>query len=136
MMIEIFNLGDYLAAKTSELPLGIKQRFALACSLMHEPDILFLDEPTSGVDPITRREFWMHINGMVEKGMTIMVTTHFMEEAEYCDRIALIYHGDNIASGSPDDLKNLCSSAQNPHPTLEEAFIELVKKHDQQGNFL
>jgi ABC-2 type transport system ATP-binding protein len=133
MMIDVFNLQDYLTAKTGELPLGIKQRFALACSLMHEPDILFLDEPTSGVDPITRREFWMHINGMVEKGITVMVTTHFMEEAEYCDRIALIYRGNNIATGSPDHLKNLCKSEKNPHPSLEDAFIELVTKHDKQG---
>ncbi|WP_163047393.1 ATP-binding cassette domain-containing protein, partial [Acinetobacter nosocomialis] len=70
---------------TDTLPLGYKQRLALACSLMHEPDILFLDEPTSGVDPLTRREFWLHINGMVDKGVTVMVTTHFMDEAEYCD---------------------------------------------------
>lgn len=130
MMIEVFNLQDYLTAKTGELPLGIKQRFALACSVMHEPDILFLDEPTSGVDPITRREFWMHINGMVEKGITVMVTTHFMEEAEYCDRIALIYRGNNIATGSPDHLKNLCKSETHPHPSLEEAFIDLVTKYN------
>ena len=72
---------------------------------MHEPDILFLDEPTSGVDPITRREFWLHINSMVEKGVTVMVTTHFMDEAEYCDRIGLVYRGKLIAHGTPDDLK-------------------------------
>lgn len=69
---------------------------------MHEPDILFLDEPTSGVDPLTRREFWLHINSMVDKGVTVMVTTHFMDEAEYCDRIGLVYHGKLIASGTPD----------------------------------
>ncbi len=68
---------------------------------MHEPDILFLDEPTSGVDPLTRREFWLHINSMVDKGVTVMVTTHFMDEAEYCDRIGLVYHGKLIASGTP-----------------------------------
>ncbi len=72
---------------------------------MHEPDILFLDEPTSGVDPLTRREFWLHINSMVDKGVTVMVTTHFMDEAEYCDRIGLVYHGKLIASGTPDALK-------------------------------
>ena len=63
-----------------------KQRLSLACAVMHQPDVLFLDEPTSGVDPLTRREFWNHINGMVDKGVTVMVTTHFMDEAEYCDR--------------------------------------------------
>ena len=72
---------------------------------MHEPPVLFLDEPTSGVDPIVRREFWSHINGLVEKGVTVLVTTHFMEEAEYCDRIALIYRAREIATGSPDELK-------------------------------
>lgn len=86
-MIEAFNLKSVLHQTTDELPLGYKQRLALSCSLMHEPDILFLDEPTSGVDPQIRREFWLHINGMVDKGVTVMVTTHFMDEAEYCDRI-------------------------------------------------
>jgi len=71
---------------------------------MHEPAILFLDEPTSGVDPVTRREFWTHINGVVEKGVTVMVTTHFMDEAEYCDRIALVFRGKIIAAGTPRSL--------------------------------
>lgn len=130
MMIEIFDLHEYLKEKTNNLPLGIKQRLALACAVMHKPDILFLDEPTSGVDPITRREFWLHINGMVEKGMTVMVTTHFMEEAEYCDRIALIYRGDNIAQGSPDELKRLAKTQECTNPEMEDAFIYLVNKHD------
>jgi ABC-2 type transport system ATP-binding protein len=84
-MIETFNLQPYLNSSADELPLGFKQRLALACANMHNPPVLFLDEPTSGVDPITRREFWNHINGLVGKGVTIMVTTHFMDEAEYCD---------------------------------------------------
>ena len=73
---------------------------------MHEPAVLFLDEPTSGVDPLTRREFWSHINAMVERGVTVMVTTHFLDEAEYCDRIGLVYRGHVIAEGSPDELKD------------------------------
>ncbi|MEO8270757.1 MAG: AAA family ATPase, partial [Aureliella sp.] len=73
------------------MPLGFKQRLALACAILHDPPVLFLDEPTSGVDPLTRREFWSHINAMVERGVTVLVTTHFLDEAEYCDRIALIY---------------------------------------------
>jgi ABC-2 type transport system ATP-binding protein len=89
---------------------------------------LFLDEPTSGVDPITRREFWTHINAMVEKGVTVMVTTHFMDEAEYCDRIGLIYRGENIATGTPDDLKEQAQSDELKNPTLEDAFITLVKR--------
>lgn len=89
-MIEIFDFKNYLHLNANSLPLGIKQRLSLACSVMHEPKVLFLDEPTSGVDPITRKEFWTHINGMVKKGVSIMVTTHFMDEAEYCDKIMLI----------------------------------------------
>src|SRR5208282_3461526 len=90
-MIETFHLGELLRRSPEELPLGYKQRLALACALMHRPAVLFLDEPTSGVDPLTRREFWTHIYGLVGKGVTVLVTTHFMEEAEYCDRVALMY---------------------------------------------
>jgi ABC-2 type transport system ATP-binding protein len=90
---------------------------------MHQPDVLFLDEPTSGVDPRTRREFWSHINALSDSGTTIVVTTHFMEEAEYCDRVGLIYAGNMIAEGSPASLKE---SAGNLEMTLEDAFIELV----------
>jgi len=129
LMIKMFDLKKYLNANAGTLPLGFKQRLALSCAVMHEPDVLFLDEPTSGVDPITRREFWTHMNGLVEKGITIMVTTHFMDEAEYCDRIGLIYRGVNIATGTPDDLKEQAKkiSAELDSPTLEDAFIALVK---------
>ncbi|MCE1230136.1 MAG: ATP-binding cassette domain-containing protein, partial [Firmicutes bacterium] len=131
-MVEAFALGPYLRSKTVDLALGFKQRLALACAVMHEPQILFLDEPTSGVDPLTRREFWTHINGLAEKGVTIMVTTHFMDEAEYCDRIALIYRGKRIAIGTPDELKAAAATPQCPSPTMEEAFIELVLRADLQ----
>jgi ABC-2 type transport system ATP-binding protein len=132
-MVEIFELDRYATQTAGQLPLGIKQRLALACAVMHEPEVLFLDEPTSGVDPITRREFWTHINGMVTRGVTVMVTTHFMDESEYCDRIGLIYRGRNIATGTPDDLKEQVRSHQLPNPTLEEAFIELVQSADQRA---
>lgn len=99
---------------------------------MHEPDILFLDEPTSGVDPLTRREFWLHINGMVDKGVTVMVTTHFMDEAEYCDRIGLVYRGKIIAAGTPDALKQQVATEANPNPSMEDAFIELILDYDKQ----
>ena len=125
-MAEIFHLDPFLNAKTDSLSLGYKQRLALACSVMHEPDILFLDEPTSGVDPVTRREFWTHINGLVDRGVTVMVTTHFMDEAEYCDRIGLVFRGQLIANGTPDELKESIATAENPDPTMEDAFIELV----------
>lgn len=121
-MITAFDLEPMLAKKPESLTLGFKQRLALACALMHKPEIVFLDEPTSGVDPITRREFWVHINSLVEKGVTVMVTTHFMDEAEYCDRIALINGGKVIALGSPNQLKQ--SVADNA--TMEQTFIKLV----------
>ena len=129
-MLEIFDLGRYRARSAQELPLGFKQRLALACAVMHQPDVLFLDEPTSGVDPLTRREFWLHINGMVEKGVTVMVTTHFMEEAEYCDRIGLIYRGETIATDSPDALKEAVRSDELAEPTLEDAFIAMIHRAD------
>jgi ABC-2 type transport system ATP-binding protein len=97
---------------------------------MHEPAVLFLDEPTSGVDPLTRREFWNHINGLVEHGVTVLVTTHFMDEAEYCDRIGLVYRGRMIASGPPDELKAQARTTQRKNPTLEEAFIFLLQQWD------
>ncbi|PSS64932.1 multidrug ABC transporter ATP-binding protein [Ensifer sp. NM-2] len=127
LMVEIFGFGNLLDMSAKDLPLGLKQRLALACAVLHEPEALFLDEPTSGVDPITRREFWTHINGLVEKGVTVLVTTHFMDEAEYCDRISLIYRGRSIALGSPDDLKKQVADAANPDPTMEDAFIALVQ---------
>ncbi|MCC8459201.1 ATP-binding cassette domain-containing protein [Photorhabdus aegyptia] len=131
-MIDAFNLKSVLHQTTDQLPLGYKQRLALSCSLMHEPDILFLDEPTSGVDPQIRREFWLHINGMVDKGVTVMVTTHFMDEAEYCDRIGLVFRGKLIAAGTPDDLKQLVATDENPDPSMEQAFIDLVINYDEE----
>ena len=133
LMISLFDLKKHLNQSAKALPLGFKQRLALACSVMHQPDVLFLDEPTSGTDPITRREFWLHINAMAQKGVTVMVTTHFMDEAEYCDRIGLIYQGDNIATGSPDELKQMAVSPERPDPTLEEAFIALVRQRAQKS---
>jgi len=131
-MSEAFGLETIARHATDQLPLGYKQRLALACSLMHEPDILFLDEPTSGVDPLTRREFWLHINSMVEKGVTVMVTTHFMDEAEYCDRIGLVYRGKLIASGTPDELKVQTADDNHPDPTMEHAFITLIQNWDKE----
>lgn len=128
-MVELFGLQPYLNHNAGLMPLGFKQRLALACAVMHDPPVLFLDEPTSGVDPLTRREFWSCINAMVERGVTVMVTTHFLDEAEYCDRIGLVYKGHVIAEGSPDDLKSSISH-DGSEPTLEQAFIELVEEFD------
>jgi ABC-2 type transport system ATP-binding protein len=127
LMIDTFELSRHLATTAKDLPLGFKQRLALACAVMHEPPVLFLDEPTSGVDPLTRREFWSHINALVEQGVAVLVTTHFMDEAEYCDRIALIFQGRTIATGSPDALKDRAATDDDPDPSLEDAFIRLVE---------
>ncbi|WP_421284548.1 ATP-binding cassette domain-containing protein [Aeromonas veronii] len=138
-MVTAFALAPWLDQKAEYLPLGLRQRLSLACALLHEPPLLFLDEPTSGVDPVTRREFWSHINALADHGVTVLVTTHFMDEAEYCDRIALIYRGKLLALGTPDDLKGLAakeSATSLPTgslptcslPTMEEAFITLVER--------
>ncbi len=126
-MISIFDLRNWLSAAPGSLPLGHKQRLALACALMHRPPVLFLDEPTSGVDPITRREFWTHINGLARKGVTVMVTTHFMDEAEYCDRVAILYRARLIALDTPDALKQDAASTSRSDPTMEDAFIHLIE---------
>ena len=127
-MLDMFELNQYASTNAAILPLGFKQRLSLAAALMHEPDVLFLDEPTSGVDPLTRREFWTHINALAEKGVTILVTTHFMDEAEYCDRITLIFRGETIAEGTPDDLKRSVTSVHFPDPTLDDAFVALIER--------
>jgi ABC-2 type transport system ATP-binding protein len=114
------------------LPLGFKQRLAMACALMHEPDIIFLDEPTSGVDPLARREFWGRIDSLAERGVTVLGTTHFMEEAEYCDRIAIMAAGEILAIGSPSEIKSLAHTPEIPEPTLEDAFISLITGRSQE----
>jgi ABC-2 type transport system ATP-binding protein len=126
-MIGMFELGAHLQENAALLPLGFKQRLALACATLHAPRVLFLDEPTSGVDPLMRREFWHHINALATRGVAVVVTTHFMEEAEYCDRIGLIWRGRKIAEGTPDELKSRVRTPQRPEPTLEDAFIALVQ---------
>ena len=111
------------------LPLGFKQRLALACAIMHDPPVLFLDEPTSGVDPITRREFWAQSTPWSASGVTVMVTTHFMDEAEYCDRVALIYRGKNRHRYA-GRLAGPRADPGLPDPTLEDAFIALIEAQD------
>jgi ABC-2 type transport system ATP-binding protein len=130
--LEEFELAPYSDAKSADLPLGYKQRLALAAAMMHEPEILFLDEPTSGVDPLARREFWRRINGLSQKGVTILVTTHFMEEAEYCDRLVIMAEGKILAQGSPEEIKRPFQSDTAPEPTLEEAFIRLIETRENQ----
>ncbi len=131
--MEQFALESLAGATSVDLPLGYKQRLALACALMHEPDILFLDEPTSGVDPLARREFWQRINLLAARGVTVMVTTHFMEEAEYCDRLAIMSAGEILRLGTPAEIKAAAGSAEHPEPTMEEAFIQLIEAREAQN---
>ncbi len=104
-VLEMAGLKDKRDTLTKTLPGGYKQRLALGCAILHEPPILFLDEPTSGVDPVSRRNFWAMIYEMARAGTTIFVTTHYMDEADYCDRLALIYRGKVIAEGTPSELR-------------------------------
>jgi ABC-2 type transport system ATP-binding protein len=103
--LEMAGLADRRRAVTGTLATGFKQRLALGCAILHEPPIIFLDEPTSGVDPISRRNFWSLIRDLADKGTTVFVTTHYMEEADYCDRLALIYRGRIIAEATPMELR-------------------------------
>jgi ABC-2 type transport system ATP-binding protein len=129
--LNTFELQDYQDTNAGNLPLGYKQRLSFAAALMHEPEILFLDEPTSGVDPLARREFWQRTNALAEMGVTILVTTHFMDEANYCDRLVIMSKGKILASGTPLDMKNLARSESQPDPSMEDAFIYLIQQKEQ-----
>ena len=128
--LDAFELRELRDHVSGELPLGYKQRLAMAAALMHAPEILFLDEPTSGVDPLARREFWHRINALAEAGVTVLVTTHFMEEAEYCDRLVIMARGQVLAAGEPEELKKNAVSKETPNPTMEDAFIALIEAFD------
>jgi ABC-2 type transport system ATP-binding protein len=123
------GLEDRRHDLTGTLPLGLKQRLALASAIIHEPPILFLDEATSGVDPISRRNFWDLIYAMAEEGRTILVTTHYMEEAEFCDRLVLIYQGRIIAQGTPSELKaEVKETILAVYPDNLDGAIDLIKQ--------
>ncbi len=121
-----FELEEVAAVASGSLPLGFKQRLSFACALMHEPEILFLDEPTSGVDPLARREFWRRTGDLANQGVTVLVTTHYMEEAENCDRVAIMAAGDILALDTPEAIKQKMKTVEKPTPTMEDAFIELL----------
>ena len=129
--LEVFELAPYVNSSSGDLPLGYKQRLAMAAALLHEPDILFLDEPTSGVDPLARREFWQRINALAESGVTVLVTTHFMDEANYCDRLVIMAEGEVLAQGTPAEMKARFRSEAMPSPTMEDAFIGLIEAREQ-----
>jgi ABC-2 type transport system ATP-binding protein len=121
-ILGLTSLADREKMLAGELPLGLKQRLALGCAIVHQPPVIFLDEPTSGVDPISRRQFWELIRSMSQSGTTVFVTTHFMDEAEYCNHIAFIARGRLINLGTPTELK------QRSHQTnLEGAFVYFAK---------
>jgi ABC-2 type transport system ATP-binding protein len=121
--IQYTGLAEHIHKLTRVIPLGWKQRLALSCAIMHQPKILFLDEPTGGVDPISRREFWKLIYDLAAAGTTVFVTTHYMDEAEYCNRLSIMHDGKIIAIDSPQGLKT-----RYQQPTIEDVFIALVKQ--------
>ena len=124
--LERFELSSLADLPSGQLPGGFKQRLAMATALVHEPEILFLDEPTSGADPLARREFWRRIVALAEQGVTVIVTTHFMGEAEYCDRIAIMDAGRVLAQGTPAEIRRR-ARLEGGEPSMEDAFIAIVE---------
>jgi len=125
--LQQFGLGPFEQLAAAQLPGGYKQRLAMAAALLHQPEILFLDEPTSGADPLARREFWRRVTALAEQGVTVIVTTHFMEEAEYCDRLVIMDAGRILAQGTPAGIRSRARAEQGGEPTMEDAFIAIVE---------
>jgi len=125
-VIDMAGLSEHRHSRTAVLSGGWKQRLALGCAILHEPPVIFLDEPTSGVDPISRRSFWDLIYELAGRGVTVFVTTHYMEEAEYCDRLGLIYRGELIAAGTPEELKT---------HFMQDDIIEVLCEQPQEAMF-
>lgn len=126
--LQQFDLASLADLPSGNLPGGFKQRLAMAAALLHEPETLFLDEPTSGADPLARREFWRRITALSAQGVTVIVTTHFMEEAEYCDRIAIMDAGRVLAQGTPAEIRSRGRVESGREPTMEDAFIAIVEE--------
>jgi pyoluteorin transport system ATP-binding protein len=135
--LEQFDLTQFSSVPAGILPGGYKQRLAMAAALLHEPEILFLDEPTSGADPFARREFWQRITALAEAGVTVVVTTHFMEEAEYCDHVVILDQGRVLARGSSADIRAHAPITMNREATMEDAFIAIIEeaRRNQPGRF-
>ncbi len=130
-VLNMARLQEVRNRPTKELPPGWRQRLALGCSLLHQPDILFLDEPTSGVDPITRRHFWNFIKQLAAGGITVFVTTHYMDEARFCERIVMINQGIIVAAGSPEEIISKACPGK-PEADLNDAFITLMMRNEDQ----
>ncbi len=122
-LIETFHLESMARRLTSDLPTGFRQRLALASALIHKPLLLFLDEPTGGIDPISRRNFWRVIADLAEEGTTIVVTTHYMDEAEYCHRLGVMRDGKLVTVGSPSELRR-----RHGAETMEDVFLDIVSR--------
>ncbi|MCK4606959.1 MAG: ABC transporter ATP-binding protein [candidate division Zixibacteria bacterium] len=125
---EHLSLSEFIDRPSGALPVGWRQRLALAVSLIHQPQMLFLDEPTGGVDPVFRRRFWQVLYRLAEEGVTIFVTTHYMDEAEYCDRISIMHQGRIVERGRPPDLLK-----KHKAPNLEELFVSLIGSREVAG---
>jgi ABC-2 type transport system ATP-binding protein len=125
--LQQFELEPMRHTPSVQLPGGYRQRLAMAASLLHEPEVLFLDEPTSGADPLARRDFWRRITGLAEQGVTVVVTTHFMEEAEYCDRAVIQDAGRFLAQGTPAEIRQYGIRSDGRRPNMEDAFISIVE---------
>jgi ABC-2 type transport system ATP-binding protein len=126
--LQQFELSALVNLSSGNLPGGFKQRLAMAAALLHEPETLFLDEPTSGADPLARRDFWRRITALSQEGVTVVITTHFMEEAEYCDRIAILDAGRILAEGTPAAIRSQAREGPGNEPTMEDAFIAVVEQ--------
>lgn len=128
-ILKLSNLEERRKSISDQLPVGFKQRLALGCAILHNPPLIFLDEPTAGVDPISRRRFWDLINDLSYQGKTIFVTTHYLDEAEHCDRLAFIYEGRVIALDKPSILKKDYGKKYGlKKPKLEDIFVELISE--------
>jgi len=128
-LLDELQLRNEAKTLVSELPLGWKQKLAFSVSIAHDPDIVFLDEPTGGVDPVTRRQFWDLIYHAADKGVTIFVTTHYMDEAEYCNRVSIMVDGVIAALDSPSNLKKRYNT-----DNMEDVFYELARKATRKGD--
>jgi len=124
-LVEYLHLGEQIDKMTSDLPLGWKQRMALSTAILHEPQVIFLDEPTSGVDPVSRRNFWLLIYELAERGKTVFVTTHYMDEAEYCHRLSIMKEGRIVELDTPAALKEKYKAE-----SMQDVFINIVKSRE------